>query len=109
MRNQQTERQGYHLPFPPLDELCGYASLQSFEQTQERKSEMQEKLFFFQVNLEISSSIPFIYDCIREQAPNWQALNASIEAMIELHKAYNHHIREQFKQLEKEILGGEDE
>ncbi|MDE4024502.1 hypothetical protein NUS52_08145 [Glaesserella parasuis] len=46
MRNQQTERQGYHVPFPPLDELCGYASLQSFEQTQERKSEMQEKIIF---------------------------------------------------------------
>ncbi|EQA10456.1 hypothetical protein HPSD74_0806 [Glaesserella parasuis D74] len=38
------------------------------------------------MNLEISSSIRFIYDCIREQAPNWQALNASIEAMIERYK-----------------------
>ncbi|MGX2975675.1 hypothetical protein ACWIUH_11765 [Ursidibacter arcticus] len=102
----QTERQGYHKPIPALDSLCGYDGLNDFEQTQNRKADDQEKFFFFGVTLEISRSIPFIYDCIREQSPSWQALNAGIEAMIELHKAYNRHIEEQFSRFERDVLKG---
>ncbi|MGX3020493.1 hypothetical protein [Ursidibacter sp. B-7004-1] len=104
----QTERQDYHKPIPALDDCCGYESLTVIEQTENREFTDQERFFFFGVNLEISRTIPFIYDCIREQAPSWQALNAGIEAMIELHKAYNRHIEEQFSRFERDILKGGD-
>lgn len=103
-----TERQGYHAPIPALDDLCGYESLTVMKNTQNIEVTNQDRFFYFGVNLEISRTIPFIYDCIREQAPSWQALNAGIEAMIELHKAYNRHIEQQFDSLQQEQQGGED-
>lgn len=92
------------IPKIPLTTLAGLELLSAASKAENKPIDKQEVFFYFSVNLQIAEQIPFIYDCVRETAHNGQELNTGIETMIELQKAYNRHIAEQFEQLESVIF-----
>ncbi|MEE3731862.1 Uncharacterised protein [Mannheimia haemolytica] len=91
-------------PKKPLTTLAGLELLSTSSKAENTPIDKQEAFFYFSVNLQIAEQIPFIYDCVREFANDGQELNAGIETMIELQKAYNRHIAEQFEQLESLVF-----
>ncbi|MDD0823103.1 hypothetical protein PTQ27_01265 [Mannheimia sp. AT1] len=92
------------IPKTPLTTLAGLETLLTNSKAESLEINKQEAAFYFSVNLQIAEQIPFIYNCIRERANDGLELNAGIETLIELHKAYNRHISEQFSQLENIIF-----
>lgn len=91
-------------PQTPLTTLAGLELLSTSSKAEHQPIDKQEAFFYFSVNLQIAEQIPFIYDCVRETANNGQELNAGIETLIELNKAYNRHISEQFNRLESIVF-----
>lgn len=92
------------IPKIPLTTLAGLELLSTASKAENKPIDKQEAFFYFSVNLQIAEQIPFIYDCVKQTANDGQELTTGIETMIELQKAYNRHIAEQFEQLESVIF-----